>query len=67
MNNVKEDLINKIIDELKRVNEDKKYREEKELNIPFMIAPLSQSLEQFDSLIKDLEEHTYYGVNYIEK
>ena len=67
MNNVKEDLINKIIDELKRVNEDKEYRGERRLlNIPFMIAPLSQSLEQFDSLIKDLEEHTYYGVTYIE-
>ena len=66
MNNVKEDLINKIIDELKRVNEDKEYRGERELDIPFMIAPLSQSLEQFDSLIKDLEEHTYYGVTYIE-
>ena len=67
MNNVKEDLINKIIDELKRVNEDKEYRGERRLlNIPFMIAPLSQSLEQFESLIKDLEEHTYYGVTYIE-
>ena len=66
MNNVKEDLINKIVDELKRVNEDKEYRGEKELDIPFMIAPLSQSLEQFDSLIKDLDEHTYYGVTYIE-
>ena len=66
MNNVKEDLINKIIDELKRVNEDKEYRGERRLNIPFMIAPLSQSLEQFDSLINDLEEHTYYGVTYIE-
>ena len=66
MNNVKEDLINKIIDELKRVNEDKEYRGEKGLNIPFMIAPLSQSLERFKSLINDLEEHTYYGVTYIE-
>ena len=66
MNNVKEDLINKIIDELKRVNEDKEYRGERRLNIPFMIAPLSQSLEQFKSLINDLEEHTYYGVTYIE-
>ena len=45
MNNVKEDLIKKIIDELKRVNEDKEYRGERRLlNIPFMIAPLSQSL-----------------------
>ena len=66
MNNVKEDLINKIVDELKRVNEDKEYRGERELNIPFMIAPLSQSLEQFGSLIKDLEDHTHYRVNYIE-
>ena len=66
MNNVKEDLIKRIVDELKRVNEDKEYRGERELDIPFMIAPLSQSLEQFDSLIKDLEEHTYYGVTYIE-
>ena len=66
MNNVKEDLINKIVDELKRVNEDKEYRGEKELNIPFMIAPLSQSLEQFGSLIKELEDHTHYRVNYIE-
>ena len=31
-----------------------------------MIAPLSQSLERFKSLINDLEEHTYYGVTYIE-
>ena len=67
MNNVKEDLINKIVDELKRVNEDKVYRGKRELNIPFMIAPLSQSLEQFGSLIKDLEKHTHYGVTYIEK
>ena len=66
MNNVKEDLINRIIDELKEINEDKEYRGERELNIPFMIAPLSQSLEQFDSLINDLGKHTYYGVNYIE-
>ena len=66
MNNVKEDLINKIIDELKRVNKDKEYRGERGLNIPFMIAPLSQSLERFKSLINDLEEHTYYGVTYIE-
>ena len=66
MNNVKEDLINKIVDELKRVNEDKVYRGKRELNIPFMIAPLSQSLEQFDSLIKELEDHTHYRVNYIE-
>ena len=66
MNNVKEDLIKRIVDELKRVNEDKEYRGERRLNIPFMIAPLSQSLEQFKSLINDLEEHTYYGVTYIE-
>ena len=49
MNNVKEDLIKRIVDELKRVNEDKAYRGERELNIPFMIAPLSQSLKQFVS------------------
>ena len=66
MNNVKEDLIKRIVDELKRVNENKEYMGERELDIPFMIAPLSQSLGQFDSLIKDLEKHTYYGVNYIE-
>ena len=66
MNNVKEDLIKKIVECLSKENEDREYHSKNKLNIPFLIAPLSQSLEQFDLLIKDLEEHTYYGVTYIE-
>ena len=66
MNNVKEDLIKKIVECLSKENEDRECHSKNKLNIPFLIAPLSQSLEQFDSLIKDLEEHTYYEVIYIE-
>ena len=66
MNNVKEDLIKRIVECLSKENEDREYHSKNKLNIPFLIAPLSQSLEQFDSLIKDLEEHTDYRVTYIE-
>jgi len=53
MKNIKEELINKIIEEFKR---------EQVKRIPFLIAPLEQHLnsENFEELFKDLDKKDFY-------
>lgn len=51
---IKQQFIDRVIDELKREVSNKQY------NIPFIIAPLEQSLDECTELLEDLQNHNYY-------
>ncbi|WP_195966776.1 hypothetical protein [Clostridium sp. 1001283B150210_160208_E6] len=51
---IKQQFINKVIDELERKVINKQY------DIPFIIAPLEQRLDECTELLEDLKNHGYY-------
>ena len=66
MENIKEEFINKVIECLEYENDDREYHSKSKLDIPFMIAPLSQSLDNFKYMLNDLKIHEY-GIYYEEQ
>ena len=65
MNNVKEDLIKRIVECLSRENEDREYHSKNKSDIPFIISPFQQSIDKFDTFIEDIRTHEY-NINYFK-
>lgn len=67
MENIINTFIEEVITELKNENSYAAYYEKKELDIPFLIAPLKQNLhkDEYKNFVSDLSKYDYW-VNYEE-
>jgi hypothetical protein len=58
-------FIRELTKQLIRENDDRKYQEKRKLNIPYIIAPLVQNLnnDTYKKFIEDISNHSYF-INY---
>lgn len=65
-NNTLQKFLDNFIEELKRENSDRRYREIKEFNIPFIVSSLYQSFknntDKYTDFIADLEKYSEYNI-----